>query len=772
MTRRTTLVALVILLRPLAACDVVPRITTPADRTVVDASRPLTVHVELGDGLAPGGGLHASLLVGVDSGAPQIVDVSASLALRADRRGADGTIAASLLGAGRDTLVVGVDRDGDGASDATTSATFTPLDVSAADRCDLLVPAQCLLPFPNDFFTVRDATLDTGRRVSLVRASMPANASGVHVDPTEWNRNDGWSPGAMILALVPGVDLARTGAAPITDLARSLDADAPIFVIDADRLERKLAFVELDANATDPAQQALIVRPAKNLEEGRRYIVVMRNLRDARGAPIEAGPVFAAYRDKVPTDVPALEARREHMESLFARLDAAGVARRDLYLAWDFTVASERSLSERMLHIRDDAFASLAGGAPAFRVTTVQDLDPATDSRIVRRIEGTFDVPLYLTGTGAPGSRFRDANGQPETAPNALPVRNGVYSARFVCNVPRAVSADGQDPVTAARAAIYGHGLLGDPDEINAGNVKDFSNGHRIVFCATPWIGMAEEDVPNAILILTEISAFPTLADRVQQGILDALFLARLLKDPRGFASDPAFQLGAKHTPVIETGAVYYDGNSQGGIIGGAATAVSTEWTRAVLGVPGMNYSTLLQRSVDFDTFQLVFRPSYPSPFDQALVLSLIQMLWDRAEANGYAHHMTTQPYAGTPEHRVLMHVAFGDHQVADVTAEIEARTIGARLRQPALAPGRHTSGANAFFELPSIPFLPWGGSAMVYWDAGNPPAPLTNTPPRSGIDPHGRPRSQASAQLQKSEFLKPDGVVIDVCGGAPCLAP
>ena len=62
---------------------------------------------------------------------------------------------------------------------------------------------------------------------------MPDNASGVHMDPTEWNRNDGFSPGQAILVHVPGIDLGRTGAAPLTDIARSLDANAPIAVVDA-----------------------------------------------------------------------------------------------------------------------------------------------------------------------------------------------------------------------------------------------------------------------------------------------------------------------------------------------------------------------------------------------------------------------------------------------------------------------------------------------------------------------------------------------------------
>ena len=37
----------------------------------------------------------------------------------------------------------------------------------------------------------------------------------------------------MIIAHVPGIDLGKTGAAPVTDIARSLDADAPIVLINA-----------------------------------------------------------------------------------------------------------------------------------------------------------------------------------------------------------------------------------------------------------------------------------------------------------------------------------------------------------------------------------------------------------------------------------------------------------------------------------------------------------------------------------------------------------
>ena len=216
---------------------------------------------------------------------------------------------------------------------------------------------------------------------------------------------------------------------------------------------------------------------------------------------------------------------------------------------------------------------------------------------------------------------------------------------------------------------------------------------------------------------------------------------------------------------------MFYDGNSQGGIAGGTLMAVAQDITRGVLGVPAMNYSTLLTRSVDFATYSMVLYPAYPNELERPLLFALIQMLWDRSDPNGYAHHITSDPLPNTPAHKILVHEAFGDHQVANVATEVEARTLGLSIYQPALAPGRHTD-VHPYFGIPPIPSFPFDGSAMVVWDSGVPPPPTTNTPPTAGSDPHGKPRSQASARQQKSEFLKPDGAVVDVCGGSPCLAP
>ncbi|MDZ4825822.1 MAG: hypothetical protein SGJ13_05065 [Actinomycetota bacterium] len=650
----------------------------------------------------------------------------------------------------------GDDDDADDASAPTTPSTIAvgPAvevgELEAPERCDPLDTRHCLLPFPSDTFTVDDPESETGRRIALVDESMPVNQDGVHVDPTEWNRNDGFSPGEPISLYVPGIDLEQSGIAELTDIEASLAADASIVLLDATTGERHPYWAELDASVTADDARVLYIRPAVNYLEGHRIVVALRGLKDASGAVIASqSSVFDAYRDRNATGVDAVEDRRDRYEQVFAELADAGVERDGLYLAWDFTIASAANITERMLRIRDDAFETLGDAAPTFTVDSVEE-NP--DDNLARRVTGTVDVPLYLTGTGEPGSRFVGAD------TGALPSRNGeaVFKAGFDCIIPGAALE------APARLSLYGHGLLGSADEVGAGNVRAMADEHNIVFCATHWIGMSELDIANAIAILSDLSKFPTLADRTQQGFLNALFLARVMKHPDGFAAHEAFR------GLIDTSDVFYDGNSQGGIMGGALTAVATDFTRAVLGVPAMNYSTLLQRSVDWDTYRAVYDPAYPDEIERGIGLSLIQMLWDRGEANGYAHHMTDDPLPGTPEHTVLMHVAFGDHQVSMHAAEVQARTVGASIHCPATTDGR-LPDVEPHWGLPCIEDDAFDGSAIVIWDSGAPAPPTVNLAPRDGEDPHGDPRSDPVARRQKSEFLQTDGVVNDVCVGEPC---
>tara|TARA_R110002124_G_scaffold90859_1_gene231622 strand:- start:2541 stop:4730 length:2190 start_codon:yes stop_codon:yes gene_type:complete len=692
-------------------------------------------------------------------------------------------------------------NNNDGGSSEPPAPTPISIATPNADRCEILDSDNCMFPWPSSTFTVADEAMVTGVRVNLNQESMPANKQGVKLDPAEWNRNDGFSPSQMILAQVPGVDLDRTGAPPITDLEQSLSPDSPVVVIRASTGEQHLIFAELDANTDDPSEQAFIIRPMVQFERGERYIVALRNMRDASGELLEAPEVFRALRDDTLTDNDAIEGRRESMEEIFSILADAGVARDELYLAWDFNIASVENITERILHIRDDAFASLGGAAPEFTVTEVVDLAPCSESGCEsgqdqyksRTIVGTFEVPNYLNSdSGAPGSPFFY-----DTPNDGLPDRlNGdnMFTARFYCSVARSVAEDFDvAPKAIARPSLYGHGLLGSGSEALRGtgaNVNIMADNHQMMFCGSDWSGFSSEDAGYAIQALQDFSLLPAFFDRQQQGLLNFMYLARLLKHEAGLRSDPAFQAGG--IPVFDNSTVYYDGNSQGGILGGALMGVIQDVTRGVLGVPGMSYSMLLRRSIDFAVYKPFFSGDgtgdtgggYPSIKDQSFLLSMAQMLWDRAESSGYVYHIEHHPLPNTPAHAVLMQVAYGDHQVSMWTAELMARSIGAKLRVPAVEAGRHPD-SNPYVALEPVPAGDFAGSVLTIWDngpegggsnnGGTVAPPITNLPPFEpdfGYDPHSLPRKDPNAQEQKSYFLMPDGEgkFVDTCNSSlPC---
>ena len=88
------------------------------------------------------------------------------------------------------------------------------------------------------------------------------------------------------------------------------------------------------------------------------------------------------------------------------------------------------------------------------------------------------------------------------------------------------------------------------------------------MYCATDWTGMNSASVPFAVEVLTNLSLFPKFADRLQQGFLDQLYLGRLMIHPQGLASHAEFQQGGQ--PIFDNSQLFYDSNSQGGIMGGA----------------------------------------------------------------------------------------------------------------------------------------------------------------------------------------------------------
>src|SRR5579875_2599013 len=293
---------------------------------------------------------------------------------------------------------------------ATTAAVLTSIAGAAssprpAADCQPFGKTPCLLPFPNNLWTVRDRSTATGLRLNLPVRAMPVNVHGQRIGVAQYDRNDGFSPGSAMIVHVANLDLARTGAVGLLNLKAAYAKKQPIVVIDEKTGRRQLVYAEMDANAPTAQTRNLMILPAKALTDGHTYVVALRNLRNARGRIIKAPAWFEKLRDN--RTLPKGErSQRARYARIFASLGKAGIARGNLYEAWDFTVASETNLTSRLLSIRNNAFAQLGdhnlgdgkvqGRAPAYSITSTSALSPQ-----LRDVQGTFQVPCYLVTCGA-----------------------------------------------------------------------------------------------------------------------------------------------------------------------------------------------------------------------------------------------------------------------------------------------------------------------------------------------------------------------------------
>lgn len=603
-------------------------------------------------------------------------------------------------------------------------------------ECDPLVPEFCGYPWPNNVFTRSDATAATGRRLELSAALVPKHKI-TPTDPRPYEGVDGFSPAGALLTQLPGA--TRTGVATDQTIERSLESDSPTVIIDAETGEWIPHFVEIDASTDHDDERSFILMPAIRLADDHRYIVAIRGIVDASGAPLTASPAFAALRDLIEyvpadgEDAAAVEDRRPLYADIFGRLADAGVPRGELLLAWDFTTQSTADQTANLVHMRDEALAM----AP-FEYT-IDSVDTMTDpENVLVEIEGSMTVPLYTSD--------EDWGGLLNFGSDGLPEPTGMHEVDFVLTIPLSAANE------PAALVQYGHGLFGAKEESTSGHLRSFMNEYNYAFFAVDWNGMAAVDRIHAAYVLEQggLEGFEFMMDRMHQGILNALMSMNVMR--QGLANDPDWG------QYLDPDSRYYFGISQGGILGGVYMGLSTEVERGALGVPGQPYNLLLTRSVDFEPFFDIAKSRLEDARDVQMMLGLVQLLWNRVEPTGYTNHIASDLLPGTPAHSVLMRAAVGDHQVSTLGAHHMARTVNAVHLDTGIRPVWGLESVDASST----------GSVYVEYAFGLPPDPVCNLPQDACDDPHGKLRKLDEARMQLDEFLRM-GSVTNYCNGGVC---
>jgi hypothetical protein len=594
---------------------------------------------------------------------------------------------------------------------------------------------HCLLPYPSDVFLVDG-------RVTIPGEAQLRTKDGKAVDPTALHPADGFSPGNQILALFPqGFD--DTPLAGLDgDAGASLEGASPTVLLDVETGERVLHLAEVDPRATEDGRRALLIRPLERLRDSARYVVAIRGLYDRQGAPLAAPAAFARLRDKGDTRQPELEALGLRYDAdVFAPLEAAGVVRSELQLAWDFTVRSRDNATADLIAVRQAIIDAFANSPPEVEVTSVED---APEEHQYRRLEATMTVPLFLEHPDPGAALVRDGDGKV--------AQNGTVEVPFTVIVPDSVAT--RPPETLpTRLLQFGHGFFGGRGEIHS-FIDELADERQFVVVAADWWGMTAED-RNAVVdrLVNDTSSTMRFTDRVHQGMANFMALAYAAQ---GTLPDlPELAVGT--APLFDPSAVYFYGISQGHILGGTYLGISPVVERGILGVGGSDLTLMMFRARPFVAFLAFIEVVLPDKLDQQIVTTMMQLSFDRVDPLTYAPLVAQEPLPDGPGAKaVLLQIGIGDAQVPNVASHLHARALGIPLLEPAVRPiaGLETSASPA-------------ASALVEFDFGVDPLPgVQAIPPEGDNEVHEGVRRLEAAKEQLDRFFRPGAEVEHTCDG------
>jgi hypothetical protein len=647
----------------------------------------------------------------------------------------------AAAGCGEDSDPAAVDGD-DGSEDDGDGAAI-------ADECNPLGGATCLMPWPSSAYLEEDSSTATGFRVGLPDEAMPTNVDNIAVDPAPWNRFDGFSPSGAILAEFES-GVSAEGLPSHTDPAASLAADSPVVVLNMDTGDRALVFAEVDMNVADATQRALIIRPLERLAGGARYAVgIRRGVRAADGKPLERPAGFQSLLDGDELDHPRFARLAERSEDVLSALEADGVPRDDLVLAWDFVTASDESMTADLMAMREQALPVM-GEAGANLTFTAEQLDGGDPALVHRLLTGTHDAPNFLTNGEEDDSLLRrGADGAGGPGHPGQPELGGTYPANFTAIIPRCV----RNRPLPIPALLFGHGLFGTGQSYAENDLlQGVANDNCVVILAGDWIGLTDRQLPSAVVSANDLNRSHAMVEKLAQSVINFIALEQIVRGP--MADAPEFRLGNRR--IIDPERVYFFGASLGGIMGGTFMAYDPFIERGALGVPGAAWSLLIERSYAWNALSLAANSSYLDRRESQILIALLTWSMERWDPITTAPRVLDDPLPGTPPKQLLLYEGVNDCLVSNLSSEMLARTLGVPVTEPSVKVPYGLEGATE----------PVPSGFTIYDEKREPAVPETNVPPAEDNGTHSGVNENPAVLRQVIGFVL-DGEVVHECRDA-----
>lgn len=567
------------------------------------------------------------------------------------------------------------------------------------------------LPFPSAVHLDQEGHVDLRDLPAVDGVTVPVGRSA-------WR--DGFSPGQVAVVQIDGVDPESLphwrSPTPGEGGVRLADLTAGTWLP---------TFAELDAGADSAEVPALLVRPLVSLPPGHRIAVVLTT------QAVDRPDRFEALLSRRPPSSIA-DLRLPTLE-LLAGLEGLGLESDQVALAWDFPVADP--LRPLRLAIRD-----LQGFSTDVELPDVREEELAAPLAW-RTAVGSFTVPSVL-----------DEGGRLRLEPDGSLTAHGTMQADLWVHVPDSAR---DLPAGSVPVMIFGHGIFGAPefylDGDSPSDLARLANDGPFIIVASRFTGLSRNDVGLALSAANNLTRVPELTEQLVQGQLALRVLADWV-DAGGLDDHPVVQAADGGSLISGEGPVYY-GISLGGIQGALGLSLGMPARASVLHVGGAMWSTMLERSSNFEVFDGVVRTVVPRAVDRALLIAWTQLHWDLVDPYSDPSAMLSAP--------VLLQEAVHDEQVPNLTTRALARSAGMVAVEPLVEP---VWGLDATVAPATV------AGAYVQLDPERAP-PIDANRPAEVTGAHTAPRGWSGTRRQTLTFLRPQtlGVVEQPCGDAAC---